>query len=66
MIIKRIWGKLKLCFKSLINSLARHSQRGTEKQVKNIVDTVKKNPRIYSPKRERIFEEALENRKKGI
>lgn len=66
MIIKRLWGKLKLCFKSLQNRLARHSQRGTEKQVKNIVETVKKNPRIYSPRREKIFEEALENRKKGV
>ena len=66
MIIKRIWGKLKLCFKSLKNRLARHSQRGTEEQVKNIVKTVKENPRIYSPKRERIFKEALENRKKGV
>lgn len=66
MIVKRLWGKLKLCFKSLQNRLARHSQRGTEKQVKNIVETVKKIPRIYSPKRERIFEKALENRKKGV
>lgn len=66
MIVKRLWGKLKLCFKSLKNRLARHSQRGTEKQVKNIVNTVKKNPRIYSPKREKIFKEALENRKKGV
>lgn len=66
MIIKRLWGKLKLCFKSLQNRLARHSHRGTEKQVKNIVETVKKNPRIYSPKREKIFKKALENRKKGV
>lgn len=66
MIIKRIWGKLKLCFKSLQNRLARHSQRGTEKQVKNIVEIVKKNPRMYSKKREVIFKEALENRKKGV
>lgn len=47
MIIKRIWGKLKLCFKSLQNRLARHSQRGTEKQVKNIIETVNKHPRIF-------------------
>lgn len=66
MIIKRIWGKLKLCFKSLQNRLARHSQRGTEKQVKNIVETVKKNPRMYSKKREVIFKKVLENRKKGV
>lgn len=66
MIIKRIWGKLKLCFKSLQNRLHRHSQRGTEEQVRNIVKTVKAHPRIYSPKREKIFKEALENRKKGV
>lgn len=66
MIIKRLWGKLKLCFKSLQNRLARHSQRGTEKQVKNIIETVNKHPRIYSKRREKLFEEALENRKKGV
>lgn len=66
MIIKRLWGKLKLCFKSLQNRLARHSQRGTEKQVKNIIETVNKHPRIYSKRREKLFKEALENRKKGV
>lgn len=66
MIIKRIWNKLKLCFKSLQNRLHRHSQRGTEEQVKNIIKTVRENPRIYSQKRETIFKEALENRKKGV
>lgn len=38
----------------------------TEDQVKNIVETVNKHPRIYSKRREKLFEGALENRKKGV
>ncbi len=62
MIIKRIFNKLKLSFKSLLNRVRRHSEEGTKKQVENITNTVKKYPRLYSKKRENIFKKALKNR----
>ena len=39
MIIKRIFNKLKLSFKSLLNRAKRHSEDGTKKQVENITKT---------------------------
>lgn len=66
MIIKRIFNKLKLSFKSLLNRAKRHSEDGTKKQVENITKTVNKYPRLYSKKRENIFKEALKNRENNL
>lgn len=57
------FSKLKLSVKSLLNREKRHSPSGTETQIKNIEISVRKNPRLYSKNREKIFKESVKNRK---
>ena len=57
------FSKLKLSVKSLLNREKRHSPSGTETQIKNIEISVRKNPRLYSKNRERIFKKSIENRR---
>lgn len=60
--VKRLVNKLSLCYKSIQNRIKRHSLEGTKSQIKNIENTVNKYPRLYSKKREGIFNEAVKNR----
>lgn len=57
------FSKLKLSVKSLLNRKKRHSPEGTELQIKNIENSVKKNSKLYSKNREKIFKESVKNRK---
>ena len=61
-IFRNLAKKLSLCLKSMQNRARRHTLDGTKKQIDNIKETVKKFPRIYSKKREQIFNTALKNR----
>lgn len=58
------FSKLKLSIKSLLNREKRHSTDGTNTQIKNIENSVKRNPRLYSKNREKIFKDAVRNRMK--
>jgi hypothetical protein len=57
------FSRLKLSVKSLLNREKRHSPNGTKIQIKNIETSVRKNPRLYSKNREKIFKESVKNRK---
>lgn len=61
-ILRKLANRLKLSFKSLQNRSKRHSLDGTKIQIDNIESTVNKYPRLYSKKREKIFDEAVKNR----
>ena len=57
------FSRLNLSVKSLLNREKRHSPNGTKIQIKNIETSVRKNPRLYSKNREKIFKESVKNRK---
>lgn len=65
-LVKDLYNKFKLSYKSLKNRKQRHSSHGTEAQIKRIESLARVTPRLYSPNRKRIYDQAVNNRMKGL